>query len=69
VAAALLGKPAGEIWVEGGSDREFVVKGFTVAFQTSISIGENRSLGRSGEAPDSVSKDVRRRGGVKSALC
>ena len=62
--AALLWKPAGEIWVEGESDLEFVAKGFTVAFQTSMSTGEkdpaNRSLGRSGEARDSVSKDVRR---------
>ena len=64
------GKPAGEIWVEGESDREFVVKGF--AFQTSMSIGEkepaNRSLGRSGEARDNVSKDVRCREEAQSAL-
>ena len=66
-APALLVKPAGEIWVEGESDREFVVTGFTVAFQTSMSAGvkepANRSLGRSGEARDNVSKDVRCRRG------
>jgi hypothetical protein len=43
------------------------VYGFTVAFQTSMSIGEKRSLGRSGEACGNVSKDLRCRRGSRGA--
>jgi hypothetical protein len=53
VSTPLLWKPDCEVWVEG-CGRGFVVKGFTVAFQRSMSIGEKEaatlSLGRSGEA-------------------